>query len=604
MSSSINTALSTAVSGLQTTQAALSVTSNNIANANTAGYSRKTVNLQNVLINGQGAGVKIGNISREVNDYLVRDMRAQTTANGEASTRAKFFATMQNMFGTPDSASSMTAGMTTLGNKMSALAVDPSSTNSQLDLVSAAQALTRQLNDMAGQVQDQRYEADQSIASSVTQVNQLLGNIAELNIQIARNTALNQPAGDLQDQRDIAIASLAEKMDISYFTRATGETVIFTASGRNLVDREASTISYTPASAMSGAVSYPNNGIGGIELDGVDITSEIKSGQVKALIDMRDTELPNFGAELDRLATVLKDQINAVHNDGVAMPPPSSLTGERTSATPAVDHISFTGTVRIAVLNADGTAAGAPMDLDFANLATVVGGTPTLMQIRDAINGAYAASTPAIPGLTGATASLTSQGQLVITANTAGQGIGINEGTSQEAVTGFGFSHYFGLNNLFVGGTVGGLASNIEVRSDILTNSQKVSRGQLSEGALTTGSIAITAGDSSVAQRMAAVFTANQSFAAAGGLPTTSTTLSGYGANILSNNATRSANADDAAAYRENLLGDVTSKAQAQSGVSTDEEMANLIMYQNAYGASARVITTLNEMLKTLTDMV
>jgi flagellar hook-associated protein 1 FlgK len=604
MSSSINVALGTAVSALQTTQAALSVTANNIANANTVGYSRKTVHLENMLIDGQGAGVKIGSVTREVNEYLLRDVRAQTTAHGETAVRQQFFVSMQNMFGTPDAASSMASTLTTLGNKMSALAVDPSSSNSQIDLVMAAQTLARQMNDMSGQIQDLRYEADQTIASAVGEINQLMQNIAELNINISRNIALNQPAGDLQDQRDVAIASLAEKMDIGYFTRGTGEIVIFTSSGRSLVDREASTISYSPAAAMSAEVSYPNNGIGGILLDGADITTELKSGMLKGLIDMRDTELPNFGAQMDRLATVLKDQINAIHNDGVAVPPPSSLTGER-GFSPATDTVNMTGTVRIALLNADGTAASAPFDFNLDDLATVVGGNPTIAQIADAINGAYAASTPAIPGLPGVTASTSpALGQLVITANVAGQGIGINEGTSAEATTGFGFSHYFGLNNLFLGSALGGLASNIAVRDDIAFDAQKVSRGQVSEGVLASGDVAVTLGDSSVAERMAAVFTAKQTFAAAGGLPATSTTLAGYGANILSDNATRAANADDAQAYRANVLGDITAKSQAASGVSTDEEMTNLIMYQNAYGASARVITTLSEMLKILTDMV
>ncbi|MFN4281229.1 MAG: flagellar hook-associated protein FlgK [Alphaproteobacteria bacterium] len=604
MSSSINVALGTAVSALQTTQAALSITSNNIANANTVGYTRKTAHLENMLIDGQGAGVKIGSVTREVNEYLLRDVRAQTTAYGEASVRQRFFASMQNMFGTPDAASSMASTLTTLGNKMSALAVDPSSSNSQIDLVMAAQTLSRQMNDMSAQIQDLRYEADQTIASSVGEINRLLQSIAELNVNISRNIALNQPAGDLQDKRDVAVASLAEKMDIGYFTRGTGEIVIFTSSGRSLVDREAGVLSYSPAAAMAAEVSYPNNGIGGLLLDGADITTELKSGKLKALVDMRDVELPNFGAQIDGLATVLKDQINAAHNDGVAMPPPASLTGER-GFSPATDTVSMTGTVRIALLNADGTAAAAPFDFSLDDLATVVGGAPTVAQIADAINGVYAAATPAIPGLPGVTASTSADlGQLVLTANVAGQGIGINELTSQEATTGFGFSHYFGLNNLFVGSNLGGLASNIAVRGDIVSDPQKLSRGQVSEGALLAGDIAVTTGDSSIAERMAKVFTTKQTFAAAGGLPATSVTLAGYGANILSDNATRAANANDAEAYRANVLGDITAKSQAASGVSTDEEMTNLIMYQNAYGASARVITTLSEMLKILTDMV
>ncbi|HEY4135705.1 MAG TPA: flagellar hook-associated protein FlgK [Alphaproteobacteria bacterium] len=604
MSSSINVALGTAISGLQTTQAALGITSNNIANANTPGYTRKNANLQNVLIDGQGAGVKIGSVTRQVNEYLLRDMRAQTTLQGETGVRQQFFSSMQNLFGTPDSGSSIASTLTTLGNKMTALAVDPSSSNSQLDMVGAAQTLTRQLNDMSGQIQDMRYQADQNVADSVDQINQTLQNIAELNVSISRSIALNQPAGDLQDQRDTAVASLASQMDISYFTRDSGEMVIFMASGQPLVDREASTISYTPAATMGGDVSYPGGGLEGIKLNGTDITDTIKSGKLRGLIDMRDTELPNFASEMNTLARTLKDQLNAIHNDGVAIPPPASLTGSTGFADPATDTVSLTGTVRIAVLNSDGSAAGPAFDLNLDDLATVVGGDPTVNQIRDAINGVYATATPPIAGLAGATASVGAHGELTIAANAAGQGIGINEGTSKEAASGFGFSHYFGLNDLIVGGESGGLAGNVAVRGDILLDSQKVARGQLSEGTLAAGDSAITVGDGSVAQRMADVFNARLTFSAAGGLPTTSTTLSGYGASILSDNATRSANADDADSYRQNLLDDTSSKAQSASGVNTDEEMANLIMYQNAYGASARVITTLSDMLKTLTDMV
>jgi flagellar hook-associated protein 1 FlgK len=606
--SSISVAMGTAVSGLSVNQTALQTTSNNIANANTVGYTAKKVNLATVLLDGQGAGVQVSGITRSVNEFLLRDVRNQTSFLADATVRSSYYASTQDMFGTLDSNSSIGARLTALSNNLQALAVEPADSGNQLSVINAAVTATQQLNQMSQNIQNLRNQADDDIAGAVTNVNTLLNNIAQLNAQISRNTALHLPTGDMQDQRDQAVVQLSNYMDISYYTRPSGEMVIFSGSGRTLVDHSAATFNYTSASNISADASYPGGGIDGITLNGVDVTTEFHSGQIKGLIDMRDTDLPNLGSELDRLATVMRDQINAIHNDGTALPPPDSLTGTRTFGAPATDTVNMTGTVRIAVLNDDGTAASVPFDFSLDDLATVVGGPPTIEQIRDAINGVYAVpappTNPAIPGLTGATASINADGALVISANTAGQGIAINEGTSTEATTGFGFSHYFGLNDFFVGSTVGGLASNISVRSDIVANGQNLARGELNEGTLAVGDTALTSGDASIASRMANKFTENLSFASAGGLPTTNTTLSGYGASILSDNATRSADADDVKNFRQTVLADVQNKSDSASGVNMDEEMANLILYQNAYSASARVITTLSEVMKTLTDMV
>lgn len=601
---SINVAMSTAVSGLSVTQTALTTTSNNIANANTIGFTKKTVNLEPVLLDGQGAGVQISSITRHVNEFLLRDMRNQTSFLGEASTRSEYYSSMQDMFGTPDSNSSIAARLTTLANRLQALSIDPASSNGQLSVVATALATTQQINQMAQNVQELRNQADNDIESAVTTVNTLLTNIAELNHQISRNIALNLPAGDMQDKRDEAVRSLAGYMDVSYFTRASGQMVIFSGSGRTLVDQNAVTVSYASASSLSAVSSYPNGGIPGIMVDGVDVTTEFRSGKLKGLIDMRDTELPNMTAALDRLATVLRDQINAVHNDGAAFPPPNTLTGTRAFADPTTDTVSLTGNVRIAVVDGAGNAVGAPFDFNLDDLAVVVGGPPTVNQVRDAINGVYSASAPSIPGLVGATASINADGALVIDADTAGQGIAINELTSAEATTGFGFSHFFGLNDFLVGSTFGGLSRNITVRGDIVADPQLLARGQLTDGTLVSGGTAITLGDASVVARMANTFDTALSFSAAGGLPASTTTLSGYGAAILSDNATRAANSDAIRDFRQTVLEDIDTKAASESGVNMDEEMANLILYQNAYAANARVITTLSEVMRMLTDMV
>jgi len=602
--SSISVTLSTALSGLMANQASLSVTANNIANATTEGYTHKTANRQSRLIDGQGAGVQTTSITRTVNQFLLRDLRDQLSLLGKFTVEEQFYNNMENLFGQPDSNSSVAATLTNLGNVLEALAVSPDSSNTQINVVNAASDLTQQINDMAKTVQDLRNEANIAIGAEVKEINTLLANIAELNSSIARNKALGFNFGDLADQRDISIADLAERIDITYFTRDNGKIVVFSASGRTLVDITPSTFAYTPASSMSSTTSYPNNGIDGITLDGNDITTDITGGKLKALIDLRDTTLPDLNAQFNTLAAVVRDQLNAIHNDGAAYPPPNALTGTRTFAAPASDMVTLSGIVRIAVVDAKGKSVGVPLDLDLADLTTLAAGAnPTVNEIRDAINGVYSASTPAIPGLAGATASVNSSGQLVITADNAANGIAINERTSAEASTTFGFSHYFGLNDLFTGDPATGLASNIAVRSDIVANPQLLARGQLSEATLTDGTTAVTVGDNTVAQRLANKFNERLSFAASGGIPQTTTTLSGYGATILSTNANLAANVADDLRFRKIVYQEVLNKTQSASGVNVDEELANLILFQNAYAASARMVTVVAEVMKILIEM-
>jgi flagellar hook-associated protein 1 FlgK len=602
--SSISVTLRTALSGLSANQASLSVTSNNIANATTDGYTQKTANRQSRLIDGQGAGVQTTSITRRVNDVLIRDLREQLSLLGKATVEDQFYNNMENLFGQPDSNSSIAATLTDFGNALEALAISPSSSNEQIDTVNAASDLTQQVNDMAKTVQDLRYEANLAIEVEVREINTLLSNIAELNSSIARNKALGFNFGDMGDQRDIAIADLAEKIDISYFTRDNGKIVIFTASGRTLVDINPSTLAYTPASSMSSTTSYPNNGISAITLDGNDITTDIKGGKLKALIDLRDTTLPNLNTQFNTLAAVVRDQINAIHNDGVAYPPPNALTGTRAFTTPASDMVTLAGIVRIAVVDANGKSVGVPLDLNLADLTTLAAGAnPTVNEVRDAINGVYSASTPAIPGLVGATASVNSSGQLVITADNSANGIAINERTSAEATTGFGFSHYFGLNDLFIGDPATGLASNIAVRGNIIANPQLLARGELSEATLTNGTAAVTVGDNAVVQRLANKFNERLSFAASGGIPQTTTTMSGYGATILSTNANLAADVADELGFRKIIYQEVLNKTESESGVNVDEELGNLILFQNAYAASARMVTVVSEVMRTLVEM-
>lgn len=122
--------------------------------------------------------------------------------------------------------------------------------------------------------------------------------------------------------------------------------------------------------------------------------------------------------------------------------------------------------------------------------------------------------------------------------------------------------------------------------------------------AAATGDSGVTSGDNKVVQRLASQFGTAVAFTASGNLAATTTTFGDYAAQMLSVNATQAAAASDSLVFNEILFNDIRFRADSASGVSIDEEMANLITLQNSYAAIARVIAVASEMMDTLNQLV
>ena len=229
---SLNIALYNAISGLQASSRGIDVVAQNISNVNTEGYSRKTVQLQSVVIQGQGAGVDIADISRTADEFMITQLRDALTELGDVKIQDKFYTHMQDMFGTLASDSSIGFGLAELGARFQALSDTPENVSLRTDLIERARLLVEQFNDMAEQIEALRVEADRNIADGINVINTQLSLIHELNVQIASGLALGQGVGDLQDERDIALNKLAEQIDIEQFTRGNGEIVVLSKLGR------------------------------------------------------------------------------------------------------------------------------------------------------------------------------------------------------------------------------------------------------------------------------------------------------------------------------------------------------------------------------------
>jgi flagellar hook-associated protein 1 len=192
--------------------------------------------------------------------------------------------------------------------------------------------------------------------------------------------------------------------------------------------------------------------------------------------------------------------------------------------------------------------------------------------------------------------------------------IGKPDSAPAELGTNRGFSHYFGLNNFFAankpiitGDTVKGSAYNLRVQDRLLENANLITTGTLTLQQASTQTLnndvytyARYSGDNSTAQRLARLNSDLVSFDAAGGLPATQQSLQGYSSQLLGFISQRSSEATDSATNAKVLLDGFVSKSDAGSGVNLDEELANTITFQNAYAASARIITTVNKMYEDL----
>jgi flagellar hook-associated protein 1 FlgK len=260
--------------------------------------------------------------------------------------------------------------------------------------------------------------------------------------------------------------------------------------------------------------------------------------------------------------------------------------------------VTLTSDVRIAVLDDEG------LMVDSYDLPA---GTYTVDQVRDAINANLGAS---------ATATTAAAGPLAISANAAPNGIAIVDLGAQTVTDGTntisGFSNYFGLNDFFTtpgnvqGDAITGVAQLLQVRDDLAVDPSRLSRGQLSDAAVApvAGTAGVAFTDNRVALALGRKFDESLTIAAAGGLAGTSATLGGYGAEIVSNAARISANNSADYDYQSGLHQQLSQQHKSLSGVNIDEEMANLVVFQNAYAASARVITTAQAMFDVLSNII
>lgn len=368
--------LDNAISGLQAAQANLALISANIANANTPGYSNETLpETTQIVATAGGGGVSTGIAQRVTDTALTNSLRNQNSVTSAASTLNTYYTQIQNLFGTVGGANSLADTLNQFSSALQTLSTTPEDTVAQANAVSAGQQLTSQLNGLSQSIQTLRTNADGQISDAVTQANTLINNIANDNTEIAQARALGQTTAPLEDQRDLAVQQLAQQMNIQTFTNSDDSMVVLTSGGKTLVDGIAEQISFSPSGTLT--ASSP---VSPLTINGLNITGDITGGNIGALLQMRDQQLPALTQELNQFT-------NQLYNAGqVATSQVQTIGGVPAVGdviTGNIDGVAFT-TAPIAAATAASIAAA--VQAQFVNMPNIqVTATSTnTIQVTDA----------------------------------------------------------------------------------------------------------------------------------------------------------------------------------------------------------------------------
>ncbi len=559
---SINGALQIGRSALASSQAALQTAGNNMANAATVGYTRRSVQLaparDEMITRGAfvGTGVDLVTIRREVDLALQSRLRDAISDEHAAVIDQRFLTqieTLQNELTDND----LSTLLSDFFNSFSEAANNPQDSAIRSLVVQQGEAVASRIAELRTGYINMRNQVDRTLGQSVQAANDLLDSIAALNSQIANTEHDGTQAAGLRDQRDVLLNQLSGIVDISIVEQSNGAVDVFIGStpivlgavSRGLEVRT-STVNGSPAVKLR------------VKADGTIL--EPQTGEIGALMRQRDETVDPALDALDQFAGSLIHEVNKLHAQG------QGLIGQKNVA-------GFTG-VQDTTVNLNSTEAGLPFRIEngsfFIHVTNAQTGLRTSHRID--VNGDamslddLVAQINTVVGVPNVTAAVGAKRELTLTA-APGYEISFSDDTSGALAT-------LGINTFFTGSTGGdiGVASTIKDDPRLL--------------ALGAGHVA--------GSNDTAIAIANLQEAGVDSLGGKS--LRSFWQESVGQTAVKLTAANAAAEATKLVRESISAQSQAVSGVSLDEEAINMMMFQRQFQAAARFISVIDETLQTL----
>lgn len=617
---SLNDALSIAMAGLRANQAALSLVSSNVANAETPGYIRKSTDQVTTSTGSTGTGVRIVGVNRELDQYVLAQLRTETSGAGYASTRASTLQQLQSMYGDPGAVGTLEYAYNNLTTAVQALSTSADSQSARSTVLNAAASLAQQLNSMTQGIQSLRNAAENGIKDSVSTANNLLQQIATINNQLTANplggTSTDSNTAALLDQRDQYVTQLSQLMDIRVTTNSTNQVQVFTSSGVQLVGADAAKLSFNAQGTVTANTTWSaeptKSNLGSVTAtfsDGSSVnltaTGAIKSGKIAAYTELRDTTLVQAQAQLDQFAATLSSALSDKTTAGTATTSglesgfSLDLSGMKAgntinltytdTATGAQKQVSIMRVDDPSVLPLSNDATADPNDqvvgIDFSG-----GMASVAAQLNAALGGnlQFSMSGSTLTALNRLNFS-TLNSASVTTTQTA-----LSDGSPQIALFTDNGSAYTGAVTA-TGSQLTGLAGRISVNNALIADPSK----------LVAYSSGTAAGDTTrsnfiLNQLNNASFTYSPTTGVGSNTSPYQGTLLSYMQQFIGQQGAAADAAQQLSDGQDVVLNALDKKMSDSSGVNMDDEMAHLLALQNAYSANARVMSTVNDMYKTM----
>ena len=586
--SGIGLLLSTAKDALLAQQLALDVVSHNIANVNTPGYSRQIPHLttrQPAPYAGMmlGRGVDVEEVIRNTDAFIETRLQQRKTDLTSLKEQEVYMGALEAIFN-ENSKRSLSTLFSEFWNAWHDLANNPTGASERKIVFERASLLCQSFSGLHADLTQLTDQLNLSLQAGVSKINEITAKIADLNQQILAERTNGNP-NDLLDKRNQLITDLSEYMDIRYYENDDGSLTVTTGRGYVLVTGS----DYYELSYDDGAIRWESSG--GANRD---ITDTITGGKMGGWLDMRDETIPEYEADLNELAKSLIWEVNRVHTQGAGTERFTNVTGSYavTNSAAALDSSGLDfqdkivdGSFQIWIYDSNGNVVGSAVSVNIDADVTSLNNVVTSINSQAGGN---------------LTASVNSAGKLVIQALSGCTFAFANDTSGALAA--------LGINTFFVGSspTDHDYARFIDVNSVIEQN-----KGFIAAAKADSSTGVIASGDNSNALDMTdlpytIVDMTRYHYERGTSTPSqesVSGTMEDYLHGLVGSVGIKSQSVSRSREYTEVIVNQLEESRDNISAVSIDEEMTNIIKYQHAYTAAAKLISTGDEMFRTLLEL-
>lgn len=571
--SGINHILNVGQWALHAQQLGIQVTAHNIANINTQGYSRQRLLLETgrpmEWRPGQiGTGVRAQAVERVYDQFLGVQLNTAVSRKTWLDTMATAYEGVEAIFSSP-SDTDLNLVLEAFWSAWEELAAHPETIPERLALREAGTELAERVNLVAEDLTDLQGKMNESVKITISQANDLIRQMADLNEQIQRVEVTGQRANDLRDLRQGKAEELAALLDIHTWEGDDGMLTVLAPGGAPLVMGIQAWLLDWEEDAPGHAQVLWSDGKG----DSVQITGSVKGGSIGALLEMRDSRIPDLMEGLDRWSKTLIWEVNVRHVASVGIAPltqQSSQVPVQADIPLAGSDLSFASEIQPGELHLwiyDQSTPPEPL----GRVEVTVDEATTLQDLADQINAA--------PDNGGMLLATVGPGGVLTIEGQGGMGFAVSRDDS-HVLAAIGFHTFFS----------GSSASDISVAGPVLGEASLVGSGIPDDE---QGSMA--PGDNRAALSMASL----KDTRVVGGA-----TLGECYSSMVSDLGVEARSTYRTKEYQGAVVQQIRDQQASVSGVNLDEEMIRLMQYQWAYEAAARLIQTGGEMFETVLGLL